>query len=185
MSKRVRITKFRLGTFGAMTMTLALAAGVFAYFGATGTSTTHVTTGGAPTTWSFSNVRACATNCDSGSTATGGPLSPGVNSDEIDFQLDNMAPTTEVLNNVTPSMTTDVNGGIYDVVSNAFVDTCQADWFTLTFETTTPGYLPLSVPSNTVTAAGITYVLVSMPANSTIDQSACENLEPQVTLNAS
>jgi len=182
--RHIRITKPRLGGFMAIALVGSTAIGAFAFFAATGTTTTHVTTGGAPTTWSFSNVSECATSCDSGSPATGGAITPGVNSDEIDFQVDNTAPSTETLRNITASATTDAQGGIFDVKSSAFVDTCLASWFTAAFETTTPGYLPLSVPSNTVTAAGNMYLLVSMPANTSVDQSACENLEPQITLTA-
>jgi len=184
MNKRVLVTKRRGAAFIATAATLATAVGVFAYFLATGTTTTHVTTGGAPSTWSFTNVSECATSCDSGSTATGGALTPGVNSDEIDFQVDNTASSATVLDTITPSMTTDAGGGIFDVTSNAFVDTCLASWFTVTFKTTTPGYLPVSVGSNAVSAAGNMYVLVSMPANASVNQSGCENLEPQVTLTA-
>jgi hypothetical protein len=91
--RRIRITKPRLGAFAALSLITATAVGVLAYFGAVGTGTASVTTGSAPATWQFIGITNCATSCASGSSATGGPLSPGVNTDEIDFDVKNTATT--------------------------------------------------------------------------------------------
>jgi len=179
MGKRIRVTKIRLGAFGAVALLAATAVGVFAYFSATGTGTTFVTTGGAQSTWAIS--------LDAVDSALPGPVVPGGAVEGLYILVTNTAANSESLNALTAGLTTDTAGGVYNVASSAFVNSCQASWFTVSVATF--GALPR------VVAAGATYqgaisngdpeVYVSMPANNGTDQSACENLEPQVTINAS
>jgi hypothetical protein len=174
MGRRIRVTKIRLGAFGALTMTLALAAGVFAYFAATGSTTTFVSTGGAPSTW--------VVHVDQINPAQPGPITPGGSPEGLYVEVTNGAATTQTLNAVTATVNADANGGIFDVKSNASVDTCLASWFSVSVSLN-GNALPMAIPAGGAIGNDI-LVDISMPASGT-NQSACENLEPQVTINAS
>lgn len=112
---------------------------------------------------------------------TGGFLSPGSGTDTDTFTIINNTANTQTLNTVTWSLTTDANGGIFDTITNAFVDGCQVSWFSLG-----GGDGGILLPHSFATGTGITggAVTVTMPANTTVNESACMGTNPQVTVSA-
>jgi hypothetical protein len=184
MGRNVRVTRLRAGAFLAVAAIGATAVGAFAYFLGTGTGTGSVSVGSAPTEWAIS-VTACPAACADGSTATGGALTPGVNSDELDVSVQYLGSGTVTLQSVTGAMTADAGGGVYDLNSHASADSCLASWFAVGSAapyTAEAGAPPVSGLSHGNTWHG--YVVVTMPANASVDQSACEGLQPQVTFTA-
>jgi hypothetical protein len=134
------------------------------------------------------NFDRCPTDCGTGFGGTGEALTPGVGSQEVTFDVTNHTSSAESLTGVTAAMTTDAAGGISNGYSpgSPFVDACQASWFSLTVYGT--GALPASIPAGETykAATGDTLaVVISMPANDTVNQSACENLSPEVMVSVS
>ncbi len=111
---------------------------------------------------------------------TGGPISPGAGTETVVATLTNgyAAPTqlttlSVVLAHLNGCCT---DGGIYDPVTNAYIPTCLASWFTLT--SNVAGGLPAVIqPGGHVTA-----VITTSLTNENVDQSSCENTQPQINL---
>jgi hypothetical protein len=93
-----------------------------------------------------------------------------------------MLTAAQVLSSIGVAMTTDAAGGIWDtgLTTPAFNDACKAAWFNVV-------YTPVVVlPTNVAAGAVISseQAVVTMPT-STINQSACENTSPGVTITVS
>lgn len=111
---------------------------------------------------------------------TGTPLSPGNGTETVLFSVINQQPTAQTINTATYALTTDSAGGIYDTATNAFNDNCLASWFDITGTLGAGVTLPLTVPGNDPIYSGS--ITVTMPANATTDQTACEGTSPQVSV---
>lgn len=114
---------------------------------------------------------------------TGTPLSPGNGMETVLFSVINQQPVAQTITTATYALTTDANGGVYDTNTNAYVDTCQASWFTITGTLGSDITLPLTVPGNDPIYTGT--ITVTMPTNTTTDQSSCSGLAPQVSVTLS
>jgi len=144
-----------------------------AYFLTRGTSSTSVTApvGGTPPPIAFTLL---TTN------VAPGPITPG--SGMVEYNINATNPTSTPLTfALTATVKTDGVGGVYDNVSSAFVDGCKASWFTT--QIGEPVGWQYSLPAN-ATNIGIDHVIVKMTESGT-DQSACENLSPEVDVAAS
>jgi len=157
-------TKIAIGaTLGAA----ALGGGgmlAFAYFTSTGTGTGNGTVGSA-SNWT---VTAAA--------PTGGPLLPGSGTETVTYTVKNVSAGHQELNTTTAALTTD-GTGIFDTISNKYVDTCLASWFTVT---NTPPAATDVAGGNSV-GGSLTITMTDAAAN----QNPCQGLSPQVTINAS
>lgn len=149
--------------------------GVSAYFLATGLGSGqgHFVTGSAPTfafTVTLSNPH---------ENPAGTALTPGSGEQDIDVAVSDTTGTVQQIDAGTVSLDHDGAGGVFDTVSSAYVDGCQASWYTASLSYGgSPMTFPFPVPTS---GAGFT-VVVTMPANAVTNQSACENLDPQVTV---
>jgi hypothetical protein len=160
MSKTKRIVAAGL-TAG---LTLGLASAAFAYFTSTGSGTGNATVGSAGT-WTVAT-----------SAPTGGLLYPGVGTDTVAYTVTNSGSGYEELNGTTAALKTATGGGVYDTTTSAFVDGCQASWFTVINTTVTGDVAAAGDLSSNVTIA---------LTDSGTNQDACESLTPQVIVSAS
>lgn len=115
--------------------------------------------------------------------ATGGPIAPGVGTASMPLTVTNSTTHSESLTALNFAMTTDSSGGVFDVNSGTYVDACKAIWFSAgggTGGVTLPDALAAGA-----SLSGAAAVEVTMPANTTTDQGACEGLQPQVTVTVS
>ena len=80
------------------------------------------------------------------------------------------------------TLTQDANGGVFDTISQTYVDACQASWF-VSNGTISGGWTPPLVvqPASPATVNATVY----MPANATVNQTACAGLSPQFTVSVS
>jgi|SRR5579863_455767 len=111
---------------------------------------------------------------------TGGYLAPGSGVTDTDnITVINNGSAAATLNTITYVVTTDANGGVFDTITQAFVDTCKASWFNVIDG---DGGIPL--PHTFSPGAGLTAaaIFVSMPADSVDNESSCMGLNPQVTI---
>jgi hypothetical protein len=161
--KRFRTKKVAIVVV-ASALGLGLAGGALAYFTSTGSGTGNATVG-------TSSAWVVAT-----SAPTGGLLYPGTGTDTVAYTVTNSGSGFENLAGTTAALTTDVGGGVYDTTSDAFVDGCQASWFTVT-NTTVSG----DVAAGNDLSSSLTIQL----NDSGTDQDPCQGLTPQVTINAS
>lgn len=116
-------------------------------------------------------------------TPTGGYLAPGNGAVDTDnVTIINGSSSPAALNAMTAALTMDPAGGVYDAITQKFVDGCLASWFTVTWG---DGGVPLPHTYAPGTGATLAAVQVTMPANSGTDQSPCMGLNPQVTVGAS
>ncbi len=107
----------------------------------------------------------------------GTPLSPGSGSEVVGFTLINQLGYAQTIHAETYSITTDPAGGIYDVNTNAFNDSCDAVWFTLMGQDGGT-VLPVTLqPGQSIQGGTMT---VTMPANATVNESACAGVAVQV-----
>ena len=113
---------------------------------------------------------------------TGGPIYPGSGSENATYTVKNPGPADQLLTSTSAALTTDVGGGVYDTTSHAFVDGCQASWFTVTDNQPTTPAEPVTLASGASATGGS--VDLSMPSNSTDNQNPCEGLTPQITVSA-
>ena len=114
---------------------------------------------------------------------TGGQLAPGNGViDSIGFTVTNATSTAQTVNNETWALTTDSNGGVYDTLTSQYVDGCQASWFTVV-----GGDGGVALPHSLAAGASLDNggLTVTMPADAGTDQSACQGLDPQVTVTVS
>ena len=111
----------------------------------------------------------------------GTPLTPGGPQQEVPFTVTNNTSQPQTLSAESFAMTSDTAGGVYDTVTNQYVDTCLASWFSVSGG---DGGVPLPkvLSQGQSLTAGLVFVTMS---NSGTDQSACVNLQPQVTVAAS
>ena len=140
------------------------AGAALAYFTSSGTGTGNATFG-TSSNWSVASTA-----------PTGGALLPGTGTDTVAYTVTNSGSGYQELNGTTAALTTDVGGGVYDTTTSAFVDGCQASWFTVT-NTTVSG----DVAGGGDLASSLTIAL----NDSGTDQDACQGLDPQVTISAS
>lgn len=144
---------------------LALAAGAFAYFTSTGSGTGNATVG------SSSNY---AVTVDP---ATGGPLYPGSGTTNLAYHVKNVSTGHQNVSSITAALTTDTAGGVYNTSSSAFVDGCQASWFTVT---NNAGVLPDNLAGGATHSGSADVVLNDSGTN----QNPCQGVTPQLTVNA-
>jgi hypothetical protein len=176
--RRIKITKTKLAAFGAAAGLLASGVGVFAYFIGQGTGSAQGNFSvGAPAlgTWTIETPYL----------HTGGPLTPGGDYALYAFDVTNNTSQPMQLNAVTATVTADAAGGVFDTISGKNVDSCKASWFTATLDTDGVP-LPLVIPAG-ASLSGYPlnpYIEVALVDSGT-NQSACENLAPQFTINAS
>jgi hypothetical protein len=206
LHRRIRVTRWRLASFLAILTAGATVAVVFAYFGALGSANTDNTnspkTVTLASTWSFVNVNGCTTtNCASGG-VTSTALSPGSGTAYVDFAIQNTGTSTVTLNGVTASIPTDSSGDIFNVASGTptALTGCLGSWFNiLSNATNLPQAVPAgeyyvgnSTPASTNPPSGSSnaYATITMPANTTTNQSACASsstnpVQIEVSLSAS
>lgn len=165
--RKPRLTRHKKIFLLALITPLLIGSSAMAYF-ALNQATSHV------------NVAAPPNFMISIAPPTGTPLSPGNGTETVLFSVINQQPAAQTINTATYALTTDANGGIYDTNTSAFVDTCDASWFTVSGTLGDGITLPLTVPGNDPIYTGT--ITVTMPDNPTIDQSACEGLSPQVSV---
>jgi hypothetical protein len=146
---------------------LVVAGGAVAYFTSTGSGTGNATVGSA-SNWVVTT-----------SAPTGGALYPGTGSDVVAYNVQNASTGYQNLAGTTAALTTDTAGGVYDTTSKAFVDGCQASWFTVVNSDTGT---PVDLAGGTSYTAG--YATITMQDSGT-NQNPCQGLTPQVTINAS
>jgi len=140
------------------------AGAALAYFTSTGNGTGNATVGTAGA-WTVAT-----------SAPTGGLLYPGTGIDTVAYTVTNSGSGFQNLSGTTAALTTDVNGGVFDTTSNAFVDGCKASWFTVSNTTVSGDVAPSAHLSSSLT--------ITMQDSGTV-QDPCKNLTPQVTVSAS
>jgi hypothetical protein len=145
---------------------LAVAGGAIAYFTSTGSGTGNAKVGSA-SNWTVA-VGAY----------TGGPLYPGAGSENVPFTITNASSGAQELQTTTAALTKDAGGGVYDTTTQAYVDGCQASWFTVTDNTPTPA-VDLAGGAQ-YTSGNATVTMQDSQSN----QDSCQGLTPQVTVNA-
>jgi hypothetical protein len=146
-------------------VSLALAAGAFAYFTSTGSGTGNATVG------SSSNY---AVTVDA---ATGGPLYPGSGTTNLAYHVKNVSPGQQRVSSIAATLTTDTAGGVYNTSSSAFVDGCQASWFSVSNH---PGTLPDNLAGGATHSGSADVVLNDSGTN----QNPCQGVTPQLTVTA-
>lgn len=174
---------------------LAIAAASFAYFLAqgSGSGTSHGNTGGAPAValTITSEPPICATTSsppDCPLTPSANPAQTG-NEEEVVWQVS--APSTANITGATASVVQDASGNVVNASTGAGVPGCSASWFqvgTTFFDVSAPPAetnegqqtFPYMIPQGT-SYLSTTFGLV----DSGTDQSACENISPEVTLSMS
>lgn len=110
---------------------------------------------------------------------TGTALSPGSGTETVLFSVVNQV-NTQTLNSATYALTSDTAGGIYDTVSNTYIDSCLASWFDVSGTLGAGITLPMTVQAGQAIYTGS--ITVTMPADPTDNQTACEGLSPQVSV---
>jgi len=140
------------------------AGAALAYFTSTGSGTGNATVG-ASANWAVAT-----------SAPTGGPLYPGTGTDTVAYTVTNTDSGFQELNGTSAVLTTDAAGGVFDTTTQAFVDTCQASWFTVT---------NTSVSGDVAASADLSSSLTISLNDSGTNQDFCEHLAPQVTISAS
>jgi hypothetical protein len=147
---------------------LALAAGAYAFFtGSGGSGVGNATVG---------QATALAVTLDQ---PTGDSLLPGAGSNVFAYHVKNAGSGSQQVTTITAALKTDAAGGVFDTKSNSDVDTCKAAWFTVV---NAPGTLPDVLAAGGVHEGSAT---VTMPANLTENQDACQGLTPEVIVSAS
>ena len=118
---------------------------------------------------------------------TGGPISPGVGTETFDWSATNNTSGSETVGSLTASIVSDANGGVYNTTTSSFVDTCLASWFTLNLPIGTsvlPGSMGAGVVFSPETNPNVGPITLTMPANASVDQSACEGVAVELSLTA-
>jgi hypothetical protein len=168
MTRRNAVKKLRtkkgLAILLAGAIVLGGAGAALAYFTSTGNGTGNATVGTAGS-WTVAT-----------SAPTGGLLYPGTGTDTVAYTVTNSGSGYQELNGTTAALTTDVAGGVFDTTTHAFVDGCQASWFTVTNTTVSGDVAPSADLSSSLT--------ITMQDSGTV-QDPCKNLTPQVTISAS
>jgi hypothetical protein len=158
----------------AIALSALIPATALAYFLATLTPTdsyTHTHVGAAPAAEQLAITY---------STPTGGPISPGAGTETVLATISNgdaapvqLTTLSVVLGHLGGCCT---DGGILDGVTGLYVPACLASWFTVT--SNVAGGLPAVIqPGGHVTDTITTALL-----NEGVDQSSCENTQPQINL---
>ena len=107
---------------------------------------------------------------------TVGPLlSPGGGADTVNYSVANPN-ASGVSFTLHASLITD-GTGIWDANTSAYNDACKASWFAISQDSTGP----FTLAANAADTPEMT-VTLSMPANATTDQSACENTRPTISV---
>jgi hypothetical protein len=176
------VTKVRAGIFGSIVMMLALAAGVFAYFGGNGTSP---------------NVPGVAIGASGGAftvsaayTSTGSTtVIPGTGNMMFAVIVTNTATSSVNLDAVTATIEA-TGGNIYNQATSSVATGCLASWFTLTPSATWLIYggqetLPHSLTANGGNAFTATGTIDLTMQESGTNQSVCEGVVPQISVSAS
>jgi hypothetical protein len=182
MHKRIRVTKVRGGVFGAVVMTLALAAGVFAYFGGAGSSgnVPGVAIGGSGGTFTVT-----AAYTSTGSTT----VTPGAGAMVFAVTVTNSTASSLTLDAVNGTIVATA-GNVYNVATSSVATGCLATWFTIQSPTGTwlinsgQTSLPHAL-NNTSANTAIGTLTLTMPADSSDNQSVCEGVIPQISVTAS
>jgi hypothetical protein len=139
-----------------------------AYFTSSGTGTGNGAVG-TSSNWAVSTVA-----------YTGGPLYPASGSETIGFTVTNTNAGKQAINSITTALTHDGAGGVFDVHSNAYVDGCQAGWFTVTNTVPTfPDDLAGTSPGPAGSYSGTATLTMQ---DSGGPQDACQSLQPQITV---
>ena len=103
--------------------------------------------------------------------------------DVYTYTITNNGTGQQELSSVTGVIRTDGAGGVYDTVSNTWVDGCSASWFNVVVSP--PSTLPQDVNPG-ATAASTSSLLVGIGLNDVAyNQNACANLHPAFDLTAS
>jgi hypothetical protein len=160
--KRLRSKKVIMA-LAAGGLTLGLAGAALAYFTSTGSGTGNATVGTSGN-WTVAT-----------SAPTGGLLYPGVGTDTVAYTVTNDGSGYQELNGTTAALTTDVAGGVFDTNTNAYNDSCEASWFTVT---------NTSVSGDVAASADLSSSLTIQLNDSGTDQDACQGVDPQVTISA-
>lgn len=111
---------------------------------------------------------------------TGTPLSPGSGTETVSFHIINQLNHAQTINGETFAISTDSAGGTFDTLTNTWNDNCLATWFDASTSNSGGVTFPTVVQPNQALINGV--IIVTMPANITVDQSACVGTEPQVSV---
>jgi hypothetical protein len=150
---------------------LALAISAYAYFTSSGSGTGSATVGSA---------QALSVSVgDRVGDPSGGPLYPdGTSSETLGYTVTNNASFAQSIGSTTVTVVEDAN---HDAMHGATSITgCKASWFSAT--DTGHSAAPATLDANGGSATGI--VTVTMPANSTDNQDACQGKTPDIKVSA-
>jgi hypothetical protein len=147
--------------------------------------------GAAVAAWIINTGTGYATTAQGGTWAvsvsppTNGPLAPtgssvGTSTEQVPVSVTNSTATGQTLaTGITVSFNSDANGGVFDELTNAYVDACPAANFSAdasTFNTANGGS---SVAAGSSASGAITVTIADAAPT------ACEGLEPEFTVVAS
>lgn len=114
---------------------------------------------------------------------TGPALAPdGSSAQTIDFSVTNVTSSPQVLHSETYALTMDANGGIYDTISDTFVDACQSSWFSIGGGDGGVVLPDTLQPSQSLLNGQVSVTMIAEPNT---NEDACENLSPQVDISGS
>ena len=161
---KVKMPRKRVTVVVATAMAIALGGGVaYAYFTAAGTGTGQATVGTSGT-WDVAQDGLAV-----------GAMTPGGATSSVTFSITNAGTVDQSYTNLTASV--DADGGEVTHLGTP-VTGCLAVWFTAVAQAPSPGVGSTIAPG--IAASDV--VIVTMPANTAVNQDACKNVAPDITL---
>jgi hypothetical protein len=151
---------------GLSVVVLAIAGAAFAYFTSSGTGTGNATVG---------KSTAFVVTVDP---ASGPALLPGSGTDTLAYHVENTSAGSQQVTTITAALTVDGSGDVYNTVTKASALGCKASWFTVG---NLPGTLPDILASKATHSGSATVALNENGEN----ENACQNVAPQLTVEAS
>jgi hypothetical protein len=165
MRKLFSTKKRIVATVGTAALVAAMATAAFAYFTSTGTGSGYATVG--TQGWSVSNV-----------STSGGPLFPNSGSENVNYSLTNTGDASQTPTSLVVTVNTDGGGGIYNLNTSTWNDSCLAGWFSVTNDLN--GYVGVSIGAGATVSDYSTITLVDSGGN----QNACQGVAPALTITA-
>lgn len=169
--------KVRFPKFNKKVIAVGAAAGIA--MGAAGIAAAYFTSSGSGS--STATVGKASAFTVSVSSCTGTALTPGYGSETCAFTVANPATAgSQSFGTAGVVVTHASTGGVYNKdADTGLVATCKSTWFSAVV-TTTP--TPHSITGGSSATGGV--VTITMPANTSVNQSSCETVHPKITVTA-
>jgi hypothetical protein len=162
---KVKMPRKRVTVVVATAMALALGGGIaYAYFTAAGSGTGQATVGTSGT-WTVAQTGPAV-----------GLMTPGGATSAVTFTITNTGDADHSYTTLTASVNADVGGAVTE--GGTPVTGCLASWFGAVAQAPVPAVGSTIAPFGTASDV----VVVTMPANTTVNQDACKGATPDITL---